>query len=535
MNRTLLCILSFALLAMPATGMAQTETQADVSSAQRAQSGSTVAPKTHDIDAEYRLWGESVDRPTFESNRDSVRDSGLYQRINAAAGVEFGPMRLKLDVQALSGELTGGVHPQLIDERVDSRTRPRGSVVDSTENIVDIYEAYAAYNPGVAELRAGIQRSGFGMGLVANDGREGAWDLFNQSYGADRSIRVLLATAPGAFLSNKRVAKKIFLAVGGDLVYRDDNADLLEGDRAWQAVSSIFYEDADPNRPEHNTFLGIYFAYRNQTDREFLDSLEPDTLEVVAVDLSGRKAFSVLDDDLWIKLAAEGALLAGSSTRADSNETLEGETKLLAAGAVADAQLTWKPQDISLRLLSGYASGDANPDDDTLYRFRFDPNYKVGVVLYDHYLPATTRTAYRRIDNPERSGQAPRGIFGLVNDGAIENTFYLNPQILLGKPDGLLTGVGVLWAWSAEPLADPFNSFAQGGVPAGINGRAEASRQLGVEVDVAAQYPIRIWEHLTLETKVEYGIFFPGRAFEDELGNSGAPASVVRGRLALKW
>jgi len=117
----------------------------------------------------------------------------------------------------------------------------------------------------------------------------------------------------------------------------------------------------------------------------------------------------------------------------------------------------------------------------------------------------------------------------------LENTFYLNPQILMGNPDGLLTGVGMLAAWSAEPLADPFNSFAAGGTLTGINGRPEASRQLGIEVDVAAQYPLRIWKHLVLESKVEYGIFFPGAAFEDALGNTGSAASVIRGRLALQW
>jgi hypothetical protein len=209
-------------------------------------------------------------------------------------------------------------------------------------------------------------------------------------------------------------------------------------------------------------------------------------------------------------------------------------TDILALGAAAEAEVRWKPLDMTVRLKGGYASGDANPDDDTLYRFRFDPNYKVGLIMFDHYIPAVTRAAYSRAADPSRAGEPPKGLAGLVSDGAVENAVYLNPMLLFGNPDGLLTGVGILWAQSAVPLYDPFNSFANGGAPTGPRG-AEASRDLGVEVDVAAQYRHKLISQLQIEGKAEYGILFPGEAFNDAVGNPASPQNLVRARIALLW
>jgi hypothetical protein len=292
-------------------------------------------------------------------------------------------------------------------------------------------------------------------------------------------------------------------------------------------ISSVFYEDSNPRDPEEERFLGAYFAYRNQKDAD------GDKLEAAAFDISGRTSWND-DADMWFySLGGETALLSGSTDRTYP-QTGDVETGVLALGAAAEAEVRWKPLEMSLKLKTGYASGDANSDDDTLYRFRFDPNYKVGLVLFDHYIPAVTRTGVARASNPEQSGLPPKGLEGLASDGAVENAVYINPMLLFGDADGLLTGVGFVWAQSAVPLADPFTTFANGGSPVGVNG-AEASRDLGVEVDVAAQYRFKIVSDLKLEAKAEYGILFPGKAFDDALGNPAAPQNLIRGRLALLW
>lgn len=478
------------------------------------------------IDARYRIWGESLDVANFDTG-ESEPQAGIYQNLRAGAGTNFGDLHLRLELDAFTGRLAGDEPAALPSEFQPSGTRADArEAFEDLEGFVDPRAAYVEYR-SLFLIRAGLQLSQFGMGIVANGGADPTTDLFNQRDGGDRGLRALLGFKPFAFGEASRKLKAITVAVGGDMVYRDDNASFVDGDRARQFVSSLFYEDVNRFNPEQTRFLGAYFAYRDQNDAD------GDFLRVSAIDLSGRTTWND-DAGLWYyALGFESALLAGKTDRAYP-QTGGTQTGVLALGAAAEAEVRSKQLDLGAHLKAGYASGDANSDDEKLYRFRFDPNYKVGLILFDHYIPAVTRTGYDRASDPEQSGEPPKGVEGLISDGAVENAVYLNPMLVFGKPDGLLTGIGFLWAQSAVPLADPFNTFRNGGAPTGPRG-AEASRDLGVEVDVAAQYRFSIVSSLELEAKAEYGILFPGRAFDDALGNSASPQNLVRARLALLW
>lgn len=485
------------------------------------------------VDARYRIWGESLDVADFDGSESGPQD-GIYQNLRAGVTAGFGSISLRLETDAFTGRLVGSDAPDTPDEFQDSGTRPdRRDAFGELDGFVDPRAAYVEFR-SLFLARLGLQTSNFGMGLVANDGVDPEGELFNQRIGGDRGFRLLLGAKPFAIGSTNRKLNAITVGIGGDIVYRDDNASFIDGDRARQFISSVYYEDSNPLKPEESRFLGAYFAYRDQTDDD------GDYLKVAAVDLSGRTSWTD-EADLWFySLGFESALLTGTTNRtypqsgADRNGDGEPETGVLALGAAAEIEMRWKPLDLSMLLKTGYASGDANADDDRLYRFRFDPNYKVGLVLFDHYIPAVTRAGYYRASDPERSGAPPKGVEGLISDGAVENAVYINPMLLFGREDGLLTGVGFLWAQSAVPLADPYNTFANGGTPVGPRG-GEASRDLGVEVDVAAQYRLKLISNLHLEAKAEYGILFPGKAFNDAQGNPAAPQNLVRGRLALLW
>lgn len=478
------------------------------------------------VDARYRIWGESLDVANFDGPESGQLDA-IYQNARVDVAGDFGSLGLRLETDLFTGRLTGDQPPAAPDDFQPSGTRADdGEAFGDLENYLDPRNVYVEYSSLIL-LRVGLQTSSFGMGLVANNGVEDDDELFNQRVGGDRGFRALLGMKPFAFGSGGRAAKNITLALGGDIVYRDDNASFIDGDRARQFISSLFYEDVNPRDPEQRRFLGAYFAYRNQND------VDGDKLRAAAFDISGETSWND-DADMWFyRLGAESALLSGATNRTYP-QTGEEETGILALGAAAEAEVRWKPLEMSLKLKTGYASGDANADDDTLYRFRFDPNYKVGLVLFDHYIPAVTRTGVARASDPTQSGSPPKGLEGLASDGAVENAVYINPMLFFGNADGLLTGVGFLWAQSAVPLADPFSTFSNGGAPVGVRG-AEASRDLGVEVDVAAQYRFTIVSSLQLEAKAEYGILFPGRAFDDALGNPATPQNLIRGRLALLW
>ena len=95
------------------------------------------------------------------------------------------------------------------------------------------------------------------MGILANDGDH---PLFfgDYRYGSI-SERLLFATKPGGKDSD------FYLAVAGDLVYRDNNARLTRGDQALQAVLAAFWE-------KNGNKFGVFSTARHQeNDRELAD------------------------------------------------------------------------------------------------------------------------------------------------------------------------------------------------------------------------------------------------------------------------
>jgi len=124
--------------------------------------------------------------------------------------------------------------------------------------------------------RIGQQGSHWGMGLVANDGDHPP--LFGDYQSGDIVERILFATRPFGSSS------PFVVGVAGDLVFRDEQAKLVDGDRAFQGVLSLAYDQGGNQ-------LGVYGVYRNQRrDREAVDALTPFTekLDVFVIDLAGK-------------------------------------------------------------------------------------------------------------------------------------------------------------------------------------------------------------------------------------------------------
>lgn len=463
----------------------------------------------------YQIWGDRLDASGY--GEDSADRMALRQLIRGR--LDLGSPRVGVHVEAdlLSGQLAGDWAPH-VPSRADTQTQAnrdpfgRGKVVDPRE-------FYARWRTPVGEVRAGLQTSQWGLGLIANSGALQNEDLFNQSFGGDRVLRAAFATTPLRPWLDADLAQHLYLALGADLVWQDENANFLAGDRALQAMGALFYRKA-------STQGGVYVAYRDQDDRN------GDFLQVWVFDAYAEHIVPV-GEDVRVRGAAEVALMNGETSRTWSQDAEP--IGVHALGALVELEARYVPIDLALQLHAGYASGDANSDDDTLYRFRFDPNYHVGMVLFDHYLPAVTRQSVRGIFDPARSGYAPKGIDGLISDGGVENAYYLSPRLVYGGEEGFLAAVSFLWAQADQPISDPYASFESGGSLVGVNGKTPASDDLGVELDAAARYRFRPIDPLTLEIKGEYGIFLPGEAFADQHGELADPQSLVRVRLAAMW
>src|SRR5207302_2344505 len=123
------------------------------------------------------------------------------------------------------------------------------------------------------------------------------------------------------------------VALAGQVVFRDNNARITEGDHAVQGVLAGYWERG-ANR------VGIYGVYRHQTtDRTSGSQLNAygDTIDAGVVDVAGNFAAPVQGVDAFIFGAAEAAAIFGS-TNAERTlaQVASGErTKLHSYGGAA--------------------------------------------------------------------------------------------------------------------------------------------------------------------------------------------------------
>ena len=136
-------------------------------------------------------------------------------------------------------------------------------------------------------------------------------------------------------------------------------------------------------------------------------------------------------------------------------------------------------------------------------------------------------------------GQPPRGVDNLINDGAVENAYYVNPQLSLGKKRrGALLGLGALIAWSPQPWSDPYLTTERGGQPTGLGGRTTGLTKLGWELDASLQYRFSLADDaLWLAVRGEGGVFEAGEAFRGavERGEVRDRFTLLRGQVDLEW
>ncbi len=391
---------------------------------------------------------------------------------------------------------------------------------------VDPRFVYLTYSSMIGQVRVGQMGSDWGLGLVANSGtKTPAWGV---SRHGDLVERIVFATRPLVWLTNAAWAEKTFLAIGGDVVFRDENADLLEGDLALQGVVSAFYRVKEGEKE-----AGVYLAYRDQRDRPDEAGLESN-LRVLATDLYGAWSWNI-GEDLKVSIKGELAYLSGSTTRLRSDVAPEG-VDIRALGWVAYPEVDYAPAGLSLGFWAGYASGDANAEDDRLTRMRFDPEFRPAVVLFEEVLAQTSARWAVRARDPAHVMVPPAGSQYLATTGSVAGASFFGPQLRWESHfvEGLEVKAGLLFARATAELADPYGSFAAGGEPTTLWGLPATSKNLGVELDLAARWTHALRHDLELGVEMEYGHLFPGAAFDLPGGKMPPVASTWVG-VELVW
>lgn len=375
---------------------------------------------------------------------------------------------------------------------------------------------YGEWRSTIGLFRVGMQPNHWGMGILANDGDHA--QMFGMPRLGQISERILFGTKP---LGEHG---PLTTAIAGDLVFRDNFARLSRGDIAWQGVLATYLESG-PHR------LGFFGVYRTQkTDRESVGASYTDDLKVFVFDLAGHTMAPVPGvRDAFFFAEAEGALQLGSSSALRSS-ALPGERATIQAyggavrgGLVLGAQRTSRGPSPRVehfgrfvaQLEWGYASGDADPNDGVQKRFSFDPNHRVGLLLFDEVLRwSSARAAVVAADPLLSNGDRPQpGLSYLPTGGAVAGAQYLNPTFVFRPEPRLDLRAGVVVAQATADVVSQVRATTQGRYENEFGGDPKR-RDLGVELDLGVHKRIAMSNDIEARLGAEGGILFPGGALQ---------------------
>jgi len=428
----------------------------------------------------------------------------------------------------------------------------RDSYADQTPR--DSYDGYSNVQPRwlylewtspVGLLRVGQQPSHWGMGLVANDGDHPS--LFGDYRYGNIVEQVLFATKPLG------IDSPFVVALAGNIVYRDNVAILTNGDHAFQGILAAFYEQG----PD---MLGVYGVYRDQNHSE---QSEPsyftytDSIHVGVIDLAGHFArpLSAAGETAYVFGSFEAATELGSTDEERNIYQLPGGpwTKIQTYGGAAtlgvvltDREGPRPPKNVAARpdlygrvvaqVEVGYASGDANPDDTTEKRFVFDPNHKVGLVLFDEVMRwQTARASVAAQDCQLANCSRPQpGASLLPSNGGVFGAQYVYPTAVYRPRPWLDLKAGAVIAQTTADYVDPYRVALQGAY-VNYSGGDSKRHDLGLELDGGFEVRRELGPLLRLQLGAQAGVLFPGGALADANAVAMKTPWIAVGRVGLQY
>jgi hypothetical protein len=473
-------------------------------------------PSLFSIHGDLRYRVSRVDFFPLEepSSSGAVKQSEIHdfgtQRIRIYPKLDLGNFKLSGELQLLSGQIYGDTTQIAKDELLNPKDKKQ-------IEIAELRTLYLEWTTKAGRIMLGQMTSQWGLGLLANSG-EGLSSDFSDYYNGDIVERFMFATRPLQIFSESDFAKNFYLALGFDMVFHDENADLVDGDKAYQGVGSIFY------RTDSN-FFGIYCAYRDQKDED------GDYLKALAVDLYAKYLFSLSMGNIGLEM--EGLMISGKTNRARFERAKE-KLDVLSWGLVTKATGDFPQIKLKPSLEIGFASGDGDRTDSTSRAITFDPDYKVGMILFEDVLGWMSANAVDRVSDPALSGQPVKGYELSATNGSVTNAFYLYPVLRFYPVKNLETKAGFLFAQALAPVADPYNSAMNGGYPVSYRG-AKNSKSLGMEINGGISYSIPVKDLVSINFGIQGGMFKPGAAFNDYSGKAMPAIYKARAMMDVVW
>lgn len=462
--------------------------------------------------AEYRFLGLGLSSmPVDELGTRFGQKAWTEQRLALYGRYVHEDLKLKFELGGyffngqLSGDITnvGAVGGRLLFPRnhLDAfrRYEPRRAVLE--------------WQSPIGLLRVGHTTNSWGYGILANTG-ENELDFDDQRLG-DLVERIAFATKPFGAHSN------LVTAVAFDVVYRDSNSSLVDGDVGLNAIGSVFWQ-------QRNAFLGFFGTYRHQRDRD------GDRINVAALDLHGRLEHSFPTAPVRIHAGFEAVTLLGQTNRVRPDARPEG-VDIVSVGGLLRLGVEHRDRKFGFMLDSGFASGDNDTNDGTLRQHTLHPDFRVGMVLFPEVMGALSARNADRAADPARVGQAPAGTDNLPTNGAVQNAVYVWPRVYFRPIPNLTFRLGLLYARTVADFSAPFLTFRAGGVSRTPFDAAGTSHDLGLEIQAGVRYTHELPKGFAVHAGLEWGHLFPGAAFNDAAGRGMVDIDRVIGRVVLEW
>ncbi|MEE2780366.1 MAG: hypothetical protein VYE15_07575, partial [Myxococcota bacterium] len=442
----------------------------------------------------------------FPTDTDGVlhgQQTTGHLRAETGLEVSYGPkVKITMELQLVRGQVYGD--ESLLGQAAGVDDWQAQPVMDQV--MVSQFNIVAPVGIGV--MRVGRLRSQWGLGLLANSGKLDDEMFVDESHG-DYVNRIQFITRPlEAFLSGP-VAKELTVSVGVDYVEQDDLSSREEGDAVRQGIGAIIWRRGVLQ-------LGTYMAYRHMI------RANGDRTTALALDLYGRWSRGL---GAMGELTLEGELAGITGSTEDVRfEGVDGSVGVRQLGFVGRAALTPEGDGLLGRLDFGWAPGDNAPQDDALRSIRFDPGYKVGMILFQDVLARTSARSVDHATDPGLVGKPSHGYERIPSGGSVHNAIFFNPQVGIRLLDTRLEArLGGLVALADGDVYDPYQTTLAGGFVTNAFGQSNAGGLLGTELNAGAVWRQDLFGWGEARVGARYGLFLPGAALADASGEAVLP------------
>jgi hypothetical protein len=314
------------------------------------------------------------------------------------------------------------------------------------------------------QIETGLTTSHWGLGMLANNGENEPF--FGQPEFGDRVVRARVTTKPSP-------ESPWHFTAAWDRVLSDELTIDVGSQWTNQALFSVLWHEDDDS-------FGLYGGVRRQDEL-----LYARTTRVTVLD-GFTKLNLPLNDSMNLHLGFEAAGITGKTNRATTYNS-HSRVHILSAGAVTEAMIGMLDERLQVGFGAGFASGDGDPNDDTLHDFSFDRNFGVGMVLFDEVMGSIEAAQYNLLTDPDHMGQPPDGVEASVYEGAFRRASYIQPRFQYDPTSWAKLRMGMVFAWSTAPVSHGFYTHRNGGVPVNHLGQPTEGYALGTEFDWSVQ------------------------------------------------